>query len=236
MPRYSVPRHHKLRRRPRAGGTIPVAGRPDAPLAVPVCWFSQPLQLRLDRPINHAEVTQVGGNTARADNATSITTYGGVFPFAATLTTAVDADATNLAHWTVTYNGTPRMRSPLLVLNLLYRTDAEKLQILGVARGERIRLTGLPNEWPTSARTLVIAGVTHTTSVAGRIVEWTTAPVIGTTTYESSWAQLLNNYATWQDVLNARATWLSLLNPVDSPGPWFRWGTSSWGGTDTRPF
>ncbi len=203
MPRYSAPRHHKLRRRPRAG-SIPVAGRPNAPTDIPACWFSQPLQLRLDRPINHAEVAQADGITARVDNTASIATNRGVFPFTATLSTAVDADATNLAHWTVTYNGTARMRSPLLALNLLPRTDAEKLLILGVTRGERIRITDLPVEWPASAKTLVIAGITHRASVFGRVVEWTTAPVIGS---------------------------------VDGiPGPWFRWGTSSWGGTDIRPF
>jgi hypothetical protein len=25
-------------------------------------------------------------------------------------------------------------------------------------------------------------------------------------------------------------------NPQGVSGPWFRWGSSSWGGTDTRPF
>lgn len=199
------PRARPLGRHPWGADTTgPVGGRAIEPVAIPACWFSQPLTLRLDKPLNHAEVTQFDGNTARADNQTSITTYNGVFPFFATLTTAVDADTTNLAHWTVTFNPDPRMRSPRLVLNLLYRTDAEKLTILGVTRGKRIRITDLPIQWPSGAGTLVMAGATHTASTKGRILEWTTAPVIGST--------------------------------AGIPGPWFRRGTSSRGGTDTRPF
>lgn len=162
------------------GDTRTVGGRALMPVDIPVCWFSQPLTLRLEKPFNHAEVTQLDGATARADNSTSQTTYGGVFPFAATLSTAVDADATNLAHWTVTYNPDPRMRSPRLVLNLLYRSDEEKLRILGVTRGERIRITDLPTQWPAGANTLIVAGATHAASEVGRVVEWATGPVIGT--------------------------------------------------------
>jgi len=194
--------HHRLRRRTRlgyrAGGYAPPAAE------FPVCWFSDPISLRLLRPYNHAEVTQVDGVTARADNTTSIATYGAVYPFTATLSTAVDADPENLASWTVTYNGNPRTTAPSLSVQLLYRTDAEKLQILQVGRGQRIRLTGLPIQWPESAKTLVVAGIRHQASIAGHTVTWTTTPVVGS---------------------------------VDGiPGPWFRWGSSSRGGTDIRVF
>lgn len=178
-PAFSPPHWERFGRRRDA--IRAVGGRALLPVDIPVCWFSQPLTLRLDQPRNHAEVSQVDGITARADNQASITTYGGVFPFTATLATAVDADTTNLAHWTVTYNPDPRMRSPRLVLNLLYRTDAEKLTILRVTRGTRIRITDLPLQWPSGAGALVVAGITHAAATTGRVVEWTTAPVIGTT-------------------------------------------------------
>jgi len=150
-------------------------GLPQDPAEIPVCWLTTPLTLRLDRPFNYAEVTQVDGSTARytAPGATVI------YPFFATLTTAVDADASNLAHWTVTYNSTPRMRSPSLTINLLYRTDAEKAFLLGIGRNRRIRLTGLPTGWPQGADTLVVRGIQHRATTYARTITWITGPVIG---------------------------------------------------------
>ena len=153
-------------------------GLPQDPALIPVCWLTQPLTLRLDRPFNYAEVGQVDGSTARytAPGATVI------YPFFATLTTAVDADPSNLAHWTVTYNSTPRMRSPSLTINLLHRTDDEKAFLLGIGRNRRIRLTGLPNEWPTGADTLVVRGIQHQATTYARTVTWETGALIGTLT------------------------------------------------------
>jgi hypothetical protein len=152
-------------------------GLPQDPAEIPVCWLTAPLTLRLDKPFNYAEVTQIDGATARytAPGATVI------YPFSATLTTAVDADPTNLAHWTVTYNTTARMRSPSLTINLLHRTDDEKVFLLGIGRNRRIRLTGLPAEWPSGANTLVVRGIQHRATTYGRTVTWVTGPVIGTT-------------------------------------------------------
>lgn len=178
------------------------AGVASDPASIPVTWLSQPLTLRLQQPITHAEVTQTDGSTARAD-ATTLATYG-VFPFTATLSTAVDADATNLAHWTVTYNATPRMTSPSIVINLLYRSDDEKWTLLNIGRGRRIRITGLPTQWPTGADTLVVRGIRHETTEFTRALSWVTEPVVGTT--------------------------------AGVPGPWFRWDSSGFGGTDIRPF
>lgn len=199
--RSRVLEHHRLRRRNQYA-YIPVGGRPPAPTEIPVCWLTQPLTLRLQRPFTHAEVTTTSGGSARAD-ATTVATYK-VFPFEATLDTDCDADPSNLAHWAVTYNATPRMTSPLLRMDLLYRTDAERLLVLGVARNKRIKLTGLPTEWPTGADTLIVRGISHTIALDRRVVEWVTSPVVGAA--------------------------------AGIPGPWFRWGSSSWSGSDIRPF
>lgn len=174
MPRPQVLRHHRLRRRTRYA-SIPVAGLPLTPTDIPLCWLTQPLTLRLDQPFTHAEVTQVDGATARAD-ATGATV---VYPFTATLTTAVDADPSNLASWIVTYFANPRMRSPSLTINLLYRTDAEKLMLLRVGRNQRIRLTGLPVEWPAGANTLAVRGIQHEATTYSRTLTWVTGPVVG---------------------------------------------------------
>lgn len=177
-------------------------GLADDPATIPVTWLSSPLTLRLERPYTHAEVTQLDGATARADS-TTLGTYGS-FGFTATLSTAVDADATNLAHWTVTYNAAPRMTSPSLVINLLYRTDAERIYLLQIGRGRRIRITGLPTEWPEGADTLVVRGIQHQAATYARALAWVTSPVVG------------------------------VADGI--PGPWFRWGSSAFGGSDIRPF
>lgn len=169
---------------------------------IPVTWLSGDMTLRLERPYTHAEVTQAQGSTARAD-ATTVDIYS-VFPFTATLNTAVDADATNLAHWTVTYNANPRMRCPSLTVNLLYRTTAEKAFLLGIGRGRRIRITGLPAQWPEGADTLVVRGIQHQIATYGHSITFVTGPAVGAV--------------------------------PGQPGPWFRWNTSNWGGTDVRPF
>lgn len=154
-------------------------GTPPDPAEIPVTWLSEPLKLRLERPYTHAEVTQFDGPTARSDS-TTLSTYS-VFPFSATLYTPVDADTANLAHFTVTYNADPRMRSPYLSINLLYRSDDEKAYLLGIGRNRRIRITGLPDEWPAGADTLVIRGIQHSATTLGRQLIWITGPVIGTT-------------------------------------------------------
>jgi hypothetical protein len=157
------------------------SGLPATPSQVPLCWFTRPLGMRLERPYNHAEVSQSGGAFARADNKTSIAFAKGVYPFSATLATAVDADPANLAHWIVTYYGDPRMRSPGLRLDLLYRTDDEKRFLLRLGIGTRIRITGVPTAWPAGADQLVIVGIGHELTLSRRILRWTTQPVIGTT-------------------------------------------------------
>jgi len=160
------------------------AGMPDDPAAIPLTWLSRQVNLRLNRPLNHAEVTQFAGVSAREDNTPSIATNG-VFPFTATLTTAVDADTANLAHFVVTYFGDPRMHLPVLTIDLMYRTDDEKSFLLRLGVGRRIRITGVPATWPTGADHLVIVGVAHDISRVARRLRFTASALVGSTLGEA---------------------------------------------------
>lgn len=161
------------------------AGLPEDAAEIPLCWLSRQVNMRLDKPLNHAEVSQVDGVSARADNEASIATAKGVFPFTATLTTAVDADTANLAHFVVTYFGDPRMRLPTLVINLMPRTDDERRFLLRLKVGRHIRITDVPTTWPTGADHLVIVGIKHDITRIYRRLHFTTAPLLGTTPGEA---------------------------------------------------
>jgi hypothetical protein len=96
------------------------------------------------------------------------------------LSTAVDADAQNLATMLTTYQAVPRPRQPTFELNLRARTDAECLVILGVGLAQRVRLTGAPAGTPPGAINFVIEGISHTLGLDDRVVTWATAALIGT--------------------------------------------------------
>lgn len=200
-PGFSRPDWPRLGRRLNA---VPaVGGLPLPPLRIPICWLSDPVTLRMDQPTNYATITQDGGTEARSSDTASIAEYG-QFPLAVTLQTACNADPANLAHWTKTYKATPRTRSPELIIDLLYRTDAEKQLIVEVQRGRRIQLTGVPPEFPEGASSLIVSGITHELGIKDRRVKWTTSAVVGAV--------------------------------AGVPGPWFRLGSSSLGGTHVVPF
>lgn len=190
---------------PRLGrrrGAYPPTGAP-RPFEIPICWLTQPVTLRLEQPFTTAAISRDDGTTARDASAANRLEYGD-FPFAAELHTATTTDAANLAHWTITHRSTPRMRSPQLSINLLFRTDTEKVALLRIPRWSRITITGVPPEFPEGASSLVVAGMKHEIGIGVRMLRIVTAPVIGTT--------------------------------PGVPGPWFRYGSSSWGGADLIPF
>jgi hypothetical protein len=148
---------------------------------IPICWLSQPVTLRMDPPWTEAEVSvSSGGMPGRAADPAAVAEYGSN-TFTATLTTAIAADATNLATWKVTHQAEPRVRSPQLTVNLMHRTDTERQLLLGIARNRRIQITGVPPEFPEGAASLVVAGISHELSLSARLIRITTRPVIGTT-------------------------------------------------------
>jgi hypothetical protein len=174
------------------------------PAEIPICWLSSPVMLRMEQPYTTAAITRSGGSSPYRDASAANRAEYGDFSFTAELSTPTTADPANLAHWTITYQSTPRMRSPQLAINLMFRTDTEKLMLLRIGRWTRIKLTGVPPEFPEGASSLVVAGMKHQISLGGRMLYITTAAVIG--------------------------------SAAGVPGPWFRFGSSAWGGTDIIPF
>lgn len=166
--------------KPPAGPLRPYgypANAAPVPYEIPICWLTSPVMLRLEQPYTTAAVTRQG-STYRDASASNRAEYGD-FPFIAELDTPTVADPANLANWTVTYQSTPRTRAPQLILNLLWRTDTEKVALLRIPRWSRIKLTGVPPEFPEGASSLVVAGMKHQMSLAGRLLYIVTAPVIG---------------------------------------------------------
>jgi hypothetical protein len=201
-PGFSPPKWPRLGRRRDTG--LPGGSLAPLPFEIPICWFTGKVNLKLDQPFTTAAVsTDAGTYPYRNAHVANRDEYGD-FPFTATLATGVLTDASNLAHWTITYRSTPRMRGPALWINLLMRSDAEKLALLRLARWSRFVITGVPAEFPEGASSLILAGMTHHIGVASRLIRITTASVIGST--------------------------------PGVPGPWFRYGSSSWGSaTDSIP-
>lgn len=154
-------------------------GLPPVLVEIPICWLSQPVRLRLERPITTAAVTRTGHGTSYDSDAAALAEFGDQ-SFTAELDTACSADPAVLASWTVTYRSEPRTRSPELFINLMHRSDDERVRILRLQRNQRIQLTGVPPEFPEGAAHLVISGVTDAIGVMGRLVRFTTRPVIGT--------------------------------------------------------
>lgn len=159
-----------------AGSGTSVIPGPPAPAEIPMCWLTQPVQLRLERPFTTAVVSQPGFGTAFATaNATSD------YPFSANLSSATGGDAQNLADWVVAYRALALTRSPVLILDLMIRSDAERVMLLRIERNQRVKITGTPPEYPQGAQHLIVSGITNTVGVVARKLRFTTRAVIGTT-------------------------------------------------------
>ncbi len=164
----------------RRGDTTSSLGLPPAPVDIPICWLSQPVRLRLERPFTTAAVARFGRGTAYAFASDAARAASGDQAFTATLDCACSADPSVLASRTVTYRAEQLTRSPELVIGLMHRTEAERALILSLQRNQRIRLVGVPDEFPVGADTPVISGITDDIGTAGRRVRITTRAVIGT--------------------------------------------------------
>lgn len=149
-----------------------------APVVIPYAWVSTPLLRRPAAIVNTASVGMVGGSTAYARSAASITQYG-VGPANIDLHTDCDADPFNLATFLVAYRATPQPRQPVLRLNLYDRTDAECLRIFRVKLGDRVTISDTQAGWPAAAVSFVIEGIRHEAGVEHRFVEWATSTVLG---------------------------------------------------------
>lgn len=166
-------------RRPfRAGRTLSgvaaVAG-PPAPVEIPLCWLTVPVALRQQRPYTTASVRQSNFGSGYASSGSTSD-----FPFDASIESATPGAAQLLADFVIAYRSDPLTRSPVLLIDLMHRTDAEIAFLLLIERNQRIKLTGTPPEYPEGAQHLIVSGITNTVGVFARKLRWTTRPVIGT--------------------------------------------------------
>lgn len=195
-----------------------IGGLPPAVTVIPWTWFaSDQLAIRVNQPINSMQVTGTSNILSVSNNATSQSAYG-VFAASSTLDTDVVADAAVFATFITTFYANPVASAPTLTLDLVPRTDAERLLILGMEIGMRFTFgpgTGtdgmggtipipVPGGLPPAVLSMVIEGVAHSSSVNVRTVTWNTTGLIGTT--------------------------------QGSAGPWFRLDSSTLDGTDIVPF
>lgn len=152
---------------------------PPGVVEIPLCWAAVAVPIRHERPINQQEVTQYGGPTALSINAQSYAEKLGYAGEPITLETATAMDAPNLAHFTTTQRAQPQISIPRLTFDLLPMPDSRRRLLLGLRIGQRIRLTGVPDSWPPSAESVLIAGISQEVGFARRRITFTTAIVPG---------------------------------------------------------
>jgi hypothetical protein len=187
-------------------------GAPD-PIVIPWTWLVMPLVLRADQPINYAKITGLGGNTYTAVNTASTSTRKNFYA-TTTLDTISPDDAANFAQFLVTYYGNPLLRAPTFTMSLVSRTDEERWRILGGEIGNRFTLgTGylgpgqtnpipVPANLPAGARSLLIEGVEHDSSIDDWLVHWTTGPLLGSTPgVQGPWFRVDSSYTDGTDVM-----------------------------------
>lgn len=150
---------------------------PPDPIEIPWSWLAPILRFRQDKAVTYAAVTRTAGGTA-----VSSVDMDEQIDFTATLDTANNVDAPNLAHFMTVYYDEPRTRLAQLRFILNNRTVTEIWTLLGADIGDRILLTDLPaTGWPAGADSVVIEGIFHSITSEERVVEWSTSPVIGET-------------------------------------------------------
>lgn len=157
---------------------------PPPVVKIPYGWLSAqpPLRYRPDKPFTTATVSIDGGDQVQQQNTASLAEYGDS-PFTATLHSALPEDAPSLAEHMLAFYATqpgehPRARMPSLTLNLISRTVAEMMTILGVKQGQRIEITDPPASWPVGMAHQIVEGIANFRSDTALVV-WNTSPVIG---------------------------------------------------------
>lgn len=127
--------------------------------------------------INRATITR-DGETASPQTVTdqaSIDAYD-ESPWDTSLPVTTDEDAMQIAAWAVAVHAQPQPRTPSLKLDLLTRPDAFVNSILDVEIGDKVVITGLPDQAPAPSLELFVEGWTETISLGEWLIDANTSP------------------------------------------------------------
>lgn len=184
-----------------------VGGLAPAFVTIPFDWISTPIIRKPTTAITKAQIGMTDGPTAYSSATTAQVRQYGVNTAQVTLTTDCDADPQNLATFLTTFEAVPRPRQPTLTFDCF---DAR---------------------WATEANILLILGVGLAQRVRITGAPPGTPPGAVNFTVEGirHVIHVEQRTVTW-------ATAAIIGTTTTDPGPWFRWDSSSWSGTDQRPF
>lgn len=184
-------------------------GSPLPPVEIPYSWLRVGVAWWSERPRTSVSVSVTGGSTANLFDATSTTEYGDL-NYSATLDTDTAADAPALAKWVLTYYA---------------------VQPGAVPRQRFLQLPLVPLNARTTAEQQLILGVS-----IGRRIRITNPP----TTWPAGLSeQVVEGIAHSVGADERTVTWRTspvVGSPNGTSGPWFRLGTSTWGGSDVILF
>lgn len=114
---------------------------------------STELATTLDRLVNIVRASRPGGATVRIEDATSAAAYG-TAEESIDIAAATDEEVLDRANWFLNDRATPRTILPQLALDALtVTTGARELEI-----GDRVQVTGMPSQAPSSTFDLVSEG------------------------------------------------------------------------------
>lgn len=185
-----------------------VGGLAVGALLIPYSWLAPPLRTRPEKPYTTAVVAQTNGTTAYTQDDDALDEYGDN-PFTATLLTACDADPANLAQWTLDYYATQPGDVP--------RTRFVSLKMC------------------LSKRTVAEQLFLHENLYIGRRISITDPPTTWPTGLSEQVIEGIHH-----TIGQLREVELSTVPVIGTShgvaGPWFRIGSSTWGGTHVIPF
>lgn len=183
-------------------------GNPPTIVQIPYAWLMPPVGFRPDAPYTSAAITQSGAGTAYTSDANSLDEYGDN-QFAATLATLGAADTVALGEYTMTYYATQPGKVPR------QRTPALVINLLPLDLVSIQTVLGLQE---------------------GQHIHVSGAPA----TWPEGTTDLVIEGISDAIGLNVRTRSLRTSPVIGSTpgtvGPWFRWGSSIWGGSDVIPF
>lgn len=188
------------------GGTV--AGVAPALTEIPYSWLlaTATLTFRPDKPLNVATVTQTGGLSARAADIDSQTAWG-VTAFSAELTTASDADPGSLANFVINYYATAAGGVPRV------RSSAFVFDVAERTTDEMY--------------TLLERRLGDRIRITDVPADWPVGSADLTVEGRSHSIAVDTRYLSWWVAPVVGAT-------AGTAGPWFRYDSSSYNGTDVR--